>query len=641
MEYQRMLESVADVSEEAADRKRLIDQRNFEKEKLELLVKQNQDQLEQLAVDREHKRQKLEHLTERLKTAEAEKLAAESKERQGELSFRRRTEEVSGLQKKIAIEKEKKEKIVKDTLDRALEAEQTAIANLDRSIHKISIQKLGERRLDEFRHRERSEQDRDRLRSEIDQLTMGLKDERKQNEHATKKIEDLLREREILNRQVIGNDGNLKKISDLISEQNAKIVGEEKISTALLRELEISKHELKNQENRNLEISRQIAAAENKFLEGNKALKEKASASLVLKTEIDYLAKRYLQQKNLYEAVNVDRNMYVKSISDNVSEHNRLKMQFKTLFHQTEQIRDEIVNKDGQLIRDHFERHRLLKSNESIKEAIAKLKTRHESLETINTSQKAEIENLQETISTLKSELGSQQKAVALVIKERDLLSAQLAQRNREMAEVLEKISILQGEIERGADKYRKATDDKDAFVEKTEKVVKELVSLRDKYSIIAETRAEIHALKRQLSTETQRLRALLDLLDQPMNVHRWRGLAGSDPEHAKLLRRVRDLQRMLITRQKNLLKINVDIENKSQFYSELQTKELQRRSVEDLAAQLNELEITVKESRGTVDDLQQKVVAERTQTVETVAERGRLQRELRYVHERFFQSQL
>ena len=64
------------------------------------------------------------------------------------------------------------------------------------------------------------------------------------------------------------------------------------------------------------------------------------------------------QKQSLYESVRADRNLYSKQLVDAQEEIGALKMKFRTMNHQIEQMKEEISTKDHMIVKEHFLHHR-------------------------------------------------------------------------------------------------------------------------------------------------------------------------------------------------------------------------------------------------------------------------------------------
>jgi len=76
--------------------------------------------------------------------------------------------------------------------------------------------------------------------------------------------------------------------------------------------------------------------------------------------------------------------------------------------------------------------------------------------------------------------------------------------------------------------------------------------------------------LEKQLLSAQSRNRALLDELDNPMNVHRWRILESSDPKRYEKILQIQALQRQLIAKADEAMENDLLIQEKEKVYLEL-----------------------------------------------------------------------
>ena len=85
---------------------------------------------------------------------------------------------------------------------------------------------------------------------------------------------------------------------------------------------------------------------------------------------------RLKQQQNLYEAVRSDRNLYAKNLIESQDEIAEMKRKFKIMNHQIEQLKEEIHAKDQNLVREHFDRMKVEKEKDVLRDNLQKLRKR-------------------------------------------------------------------------------------------------------------------------------------------------------------------------------------------------------------------------------------------------------------------------
>lgn len=89
------------------------------------------------------------------------------------------------------------------------------------------------------------------------------------------------------------------------------------------------------------------------------------------------------QQKNLYEAVRTDRNLYSKNLAEAQEEIGSMKERFRGMCHQIENLRDEIRNRDGELIKKHCDHVKVSKEMDRVKDHLEKTKKRQGQLQNV------------------------------------------------------------------------------------------------------------------------------------------------------------------------------------------------------------------------------------------------------------------
>lgn len=100
----------------------------------------------------------------------------------------------------------------------------------------------------------------------------------------------------------------------------------------------------------------------------------------------------------------------------------------------------------------------------------------------------------------------------------------------------------------------------------------------------------------KELIRERNKVTRLSNELENPMNLHRWRQLEGSDPETHELLQRIRTLQKRLIKKTEEVVEKDFVIQEKEKLYTELKNI-LARQPGPEVAEQLSVYVVSPKES--------------------------------------------
>ena len=127
------------------------------------------------------------------------------------------------------------------------------------------------------------------------------------------------------------------------------------------------------------------------------------------------------------------------------------------------------------------------------------------------------------------------------------MIGSQLIRRNDELALLYEKVRIQASVLKKGEEQYK----DKLTAIQQREVDISELkrrLSIKiEEARSIQMIKHEVHQLNHQLAVERSKVKALSEELENPLNVHRWRKLEGSDPVRFDLLQKIQILQKRLI----------------------------------------------------------------------------------------------
>merc|ERR1719359_125880 len=334
-----------------------------------------------------------------------------------------------------------------------------------------------------------------------------------------------------------------------------------------------------------------------KYMQAQEEVKLRDLTIVNLRKKIHEAETRLKQQQNLYEAVRSDRNLYSKNLIEAQDEIQEMRRKFKIMNHQISQLKEEIQAKDSALMNVHLEQARLEKEREMQKAEIQKLKSNLTEAENTCKSLQQEIKKLETIIEKGEREMERQRKELDEVINERDILGTQLIRRNDELALLYEKIKIQQSTLKKGEVQYRERIEDIRILKLKINDMKRELQLLSSSVSSIDSLRNEVYHLQRELLQERTKVKALSEELENPMNVHRWRKLEGSDPDTYEMIQKIQTLQKRLIAKTEEVVEKDLIIQEKDKLYIELKNI-LARQPGPEVAEQLAVYQQNLKEKQ-------------------------------------------
>merc|ERR1711967_105788 len=128
------------------------------------------------------------------------------------------------------------------------------------------------------------------------------------------------------------------------------------------------------------------------------------------------------------------------------------------------------------------------------------------------------------------------------------------------------------GTLKKGEVQYRERIEDIRILKLKINDMKRELQLLTSSVSNIDSLRNEVYHLQRELLQERTKVKALSEELENPMNVHRWRKLEGSDPATYEMIQKVKTLQKRLIAKTEEEVEKDLLIQEKEKLYHELKS---------------------------------------------------------------------
>ena len=147
--------------------------------------------------------------------------------------------------------------------------------------------------------------------------------------------------------------------------------------------------------------------------------------------------------------------------------------------------------------------------------------------------------------------------------------------------------------------------------------------------------RNEVYQLQRELLQERTKVRALSEELENPINVHRWRKLEGSDPATYELVQKIHMLQKRLIEKSEEVVDKELLIHHKEKLYLELKNI-LARQPGPEVAEQLSTYQQSLSERAKQIEAMEAELTMSHTQASEYKYEITRISKELVEVKNRF-----
>ncbi|KAM8924702.1 cilia- and flagella-associated protein 58 [Pelodytes ibericus] len=531
------------------------------------------------------------------------------------------------------------EQITQENQQRTLElkAKEDEVSQMRQEMAKVSKA----REVIQKKYRQMEEQkmevelQRETLKNQISGLERELEFAKKQAELDKKAMDELIRERDILNKNLLKSAGATDKQLNLV-----------KLHEQTKKNLEEEIHNYKEEAQKQRKIIYQLEKERDRYINEASDLTQKVLQHMedikVREMQLfDYKKKiaeaetKQKQQQNLYEAVRSDRNLYSKNLIEAQDEITEMRRKLKIMNHQVDQLKEEITSKESALVKVHLDHQRTEKEKEALKAELQKMMQQSAETKQFIENQEAEERKLLKIISEADADRLRQRKDLDQVISERDILGTQLVRRNDELALLYEKIKIQQSILNKGESQYKQRVEDIRLLKLEIKKLRREKGVLTKTVTNVEDLRREVYRMQRELLKERTRCRALEEELEKPMNVHRWRKLEGSDPSSYELIQKIHTLQKRLISKTEEVVEKELLLQEKEKLYVELKHI-LARQPGPEAAEQLHLYQQMMREKTKQLKALSAEINMYESQSQEYKYEVERLSNELQNVKKKY-----
>uniref|UniRef100_A0A6U6V2W9 Cilia- and flagella-associated protein 58 central coiled coil domain-containing protein n=1 Tax=Zooxanthella nutricula TaxID=1333877 RepID=A0A6U6V2W9_9DINO len=582
-EVQKVEQQRAHSEEQIADIKQVVEAKRLEVEAEKRRKEELEQRMKDLRVENETRQEELTIFQRTLQSEEADlhkveqDLAqAEKDEENLEKRVRSKMEEQRKLQEKLEQEGERNKRYAEDNKQREAQAKAKKEEIAQHAAEKDKILKMHEALKKKLRavddERQELESQRNTQKQDIKSMQEKSDSDKRDIDIDRKKIEDLLRERDILNKSVVKADERTKRQIDLVKRQETQAMNMQKDIARWKADAVEFRKRIAELEKQREKYGIELSQANAKFYSAKEELKIRGSTLTELKKQIQNVDAKLSQQKTLYDAVCMDRNLHAKNHEESKEQIAEMRRKFNIMFHQTNKLKGEIREKDNRVVRGTFKQKELTHLNKKLDDSKEKAQKRVRNLMIIVETHHTQMKKLASTIQVAEQERQAQQKELEGVIGERDILGAQLIRRNKELALLYEKIKIQQSTLQKGESQYQERLQEVSQLRAEIRKAKADVAIAKTQVTNVEGLKREIHHLTKTLLREETKAKALQEELENPMNVHRWRELEGSDPATYEMIQKVKSLQKLLIAKTEEVVEKDAQIQEKEKLYVQLKS---------------------------------------------------------------------
>ena len=590
---------------------------------------QEQQRLFDLERDREATRLRLRETVQRVRERTSEMNQQQESTRQLEKRLREQKRRYEGAKSEKNEVEERCAKCQKDlsavnqniaTVDEAiakakkeLDERVALVEKLQRQAHDLEDQreKLRDRQQKVQEKYEALRKETDGVRTAVDKTEMEIEELRRQGEFVRKQIDACAREQNSKAKQKeLENQKktNAESLLELYRNQSHNIDCEVAIIKNHIQEIQ---QKIFSVENDREKYSAELSTATSQFLHAQDILRDIDSKVSSKNKEISAAELKVRQQQSLYEVVRGEREMASKKVKEIQAEIEQLKHSFEGMKFAIEQHKDDIRRKDKERIKDRRMLDNINMEDGRLREKLTEVQIDASTAQRAIIAHEGELSKLDQTIKDAEAQLKMDEQKLADVKKERDHMSNQNVEREKELKAMDEKLAVIKNQCRRGEKDY----DAKEMEIARIKAQLEMDQARLDELAQIdvemKQKREMIHKMQKELLQLQAERAAMEDELKIPINIHRWTLLESSDPERFEKLKRYQELQAELVARTKEVSDLQELVNQRETEYQDLQVQ-LRRRPGIEAEQKVQEYRGEAKSEKSSLEKMTAKLEAYR-----------------------------
>lgn len=370
----------------------------------------------------------------------------------------------------------------------------------------------------------------------------------------------------------------------------------------------------------------------------NTDIEHKAKIIASLENTIEEMQHQSSQYKKSMEKMKVENSNVMKEFNDSQKVILGLEQEKKDFEHVTDALREQIANKDAAMMKESCAVNKEKALKDAYVEDITMLKKRIVQNEETIQSHLSDARRLETAVRKLEDAAATQKREYDHALHERDILGTSLIQQAEELKLVSENMKIQESTQRRGELQYNARVEDIRILTLKVKNLSRLLAIAQGSQAGVEDISKQLMALQKDYMREQQKVKALSDELETPLNVHRWHKLESSDPEAYELLQQLQILQKRLLQKSDEVVNRNSIIRDLENRQLELE-QELARRPGPDVAEKLNFYKSDVIHKEKQIKAMTAELNMHQTQVHDFKNEIERLETELFDYKKRYFEQ--
>ena len=357
-----------------------------------------------------------------------------------------------------------------------------------------------------------------------------------------------------------------------------------------------------------------------------------------MKREISKWELKSSDQMQMCNQLRGERGKTSRQLVDAQEDIKRLQNQVSVLSNEIKSLRRELSSKDEFLVKERLDMKQEKAKKDQASGEVSRTKQRLDQQECVIQTQDLEIRRLNATMKQMDDEGLDQKKEYDQIVNERDVLGAQLIRRNDEIALLQERMKMQEATLKKGEIQYQERLGDIRLLSIKFQDLKREINAKQETPSHDDHISRDLAKKEKELLEEKIKVKALSDELENPLNVHRWRKLGGSDPATFELVQKIEILQKRLIKKTEQVMEKDAIIQEHEKAFTSLK-KHLDRQPDTSVVDKLSVSENEVREKERQMRAMAGELNMNQTLVSEYRKEIDRLNHELHDMKHKYFEQ--
>lgn len=278
----------------------------------------------------------------------------------------------------------------------------------------------------------------------------------------------------------------------------------------------------------------------------NEDVQAKSDHITELNEQLTIKHNNYIKIQKRLEATNSERVMLQRALETTTQEREDLKVLQSKSVHQMALMTQEVANNINEINGLNLKIERCSSEKKELQTEMKNVRTILQNVRDDLKNMKSKNDKLLKTISDDEMRFLNLVHELEDIKKEKNLIGLQMVRRNDEINLLKEKLSIVQTALDKGSVQYNQRIEDIKLLKVQIANMTTERNVLLIGMKSTAKMREEIIRLHRTLNQVQIQNKTLMEDVQIPANLHRWRVLKGSEPSRYELVKKLNITQRFV-----------------------------------------------------------------------------------------------